>query len=75
MSHRCAVCGKGPLAGNTVARRGKPKQEGGAGSRILKRTKRRQKPNLQSVRAVVNGRSRTMRVCTKCLKAGKVTRP
>lgn len=74
MSRSCAVCGKGPLRGNVVARRGRPKKQGGAGAHVLSRTKRAQKPNLQTVRTVVEGRHCTLRVCTRCLKAGKVTR-
>jgi large subunit ribosomal protein L28 len=74
MSRVCDVCGKGPLAGTSIARRGKPKKQGGGGSRVVKRTKRTQRPNLQTVRTVIDGRPRTLRVCTKCLKAGKVTR-
>jgi len=74
MSRICAVCGKAPLAGRAIARRGKPKKEGGGGSRVIKRTKRRQLPNLQTVRVLVNGTPRKLRVCTKCLKAGKVVR-
>ena len=74
MSRVCRICGKRPLAGHSVARRGRLKKEGGVGSRILKRSKRRQLPNLQTVRALVNGRPQKLRVCTKCLKAGKVAR-
>jgi len=74
MSRTCDICGKGPLSGNVVARRGRPKKEGGAGAHVLKRTKRAQKPNLQTVHTTRNGRSCTLHVCTKCLKAGKVTR-
>jgi large subunit ribosomal protein L28 len=74
MSRICAVCGKKPLSGRAVARRGMAKRKGGAGSRVLKRTKRKQMPNLQTVRTVVNGRPQKLRVCTKCLKAGKVLR-
>ena len=74
MSRVCEVCGKSPLSGSAVSRRGKPRKQGGGGSRVVKRTKRKQHPNLQKVRAVVNGRPRTLRVCAKCLKAGKVTR-
>ena len=66
--------GKGPLFGHTVARRGKPKKKGGGGSHVVRRSKRRQFPNLQTVRVNVNGRPRRLRVCTKCLKAGKPLR-
>jgi large subunit ribosomal protein L28 len=38
------------------------------------RTKRRWLPNLQDVKTVLKGRPVRLRVCAKCLKAGKVTR-
>ncbi|HEY0774168.1 MAG TPA: 50S ribosomal protein L28, partial [Nocardioidaceae bacterium] len=37
-------------------------------------TKRRFNPNIQRVRATVNGTPKRLNVCTGCLKAGKVTR-
>ena len=40
-----------------------------------RRTKRRWNPNVQKVRAVVNGSPRRLHVCTSCLKAGKVQKP
>lgn len=73
MSRVCDICGKRPLTGNVISRKGKPKKEGGIGSRVVKRSRRKQYPNLQTVRASVNGRTVKLRVCTKCLKAGKVT--
>jgi large subunit ribosomal protein L28 len=39
-----------------------------------RRSNRRWNPNIQRVRAMVNGASRRLNVCTKCLKAGKVQR-
>ncbi|HYE71848.1 MAG TPA: 50S ribosomal protein L28 [Blastocatellia bacterium] len=59
MARRCEVCGKGPQFGNNV-------------SHANNKTKRRFEPNLQSVRALVNGAAQRLRVCTRCLKAGKV---
>jgi large subunit ribosomal protein L28 len=40
-----------------------------------RRTKRRWDPNIQRVRAVVNGSNRHINVCTSCIRAGKVTKP
>jgi len=48
------------------------KKKGGAGQKITGKTKRLFLPNLLRVRALVNGRSKRIKVCAKCLKAGKV---
>ena len=61
--------------GNRVKRRGLAKYMGGVGRRVLKRSKRRFKPNLQRVRAVVNGATKRLRVCTQCIRSGKITKP
>jgi large subunit ribosomal protein L28 len=61
MARMCEICGKMPSTGNNV-------------SHANNKTKRRWLPNLQSVRANVNGQTKTMRVCTKCIKAGKVVK-
>jgi large subunit ribosomal protein L28 len=39
-----------------------------------RRSPRRWDPNIQKVRAIVNGVPKRLSVCTKCLKAGRVTR-
>ncbi len=62
MSKFCEICGKGPRFGNTV-------------SHAHNLTRRRWNPNLQRVRAVINGAVRRIRVCTQCIKAGKVQKP
>jgi large subunit ribosomal protein L28 len=59
MAKICEICGKGPQFGNRV-------------SHANNRTRRRFEPNLQSIRALVNGVAKRVRVCTRCLKAGKV---
>jgi len=61
MARRCELCGKGPLVGNNV-------------SHANNKTKTRSLPNLRSVRAVVNGSIHHIRVCTRCLKAGRVVK-
>ena len=72
---RCEICGKGPLRGEQITRRGLAKKKGGVGRKITGRSKRTFKPNLQKVRAVVNGKTVRLKVCTVCLRSGKVTRP
>jgi large subunit ribosomal protein L28 len=59
MSLKCEVCGKGILRGNRV-------------SHAHNVSKRIWQPNLQRVRAIVDGRPQRIRVCTSCLKKGLV---
>ena len=61
MAAVCDICGKGPGFGMSV-------------SHSHRRTHRRWNPNIQRVRAVVNGTTKRVDVCTSCLKAGKVAR-
>jgi len=59
MARRCEVCNKGPQVGNKV-------------SHANNKTKRRSFPNLQRVRAIINGSVQRVRICTRCLKANKI---
>jgi len=61
MARRCELCGKGPQSGNNV-------------SHANNKTRRRWLPNLQKVRAMVNGATKTLRVCTRCIKAGRIVK-
>lgn len=72
MSRVCAICGKRPVAGRTIARRGLAKKKGGVGRKITGVTKRRFLPNLQTVRIILKGAHRRVKVCTSCIKAGKI---
>lgn len=74
MSKICAICGKKPVAGRSIKRRGLAKKKGGVGKKITGVTARRFLPNLKTVRTVIKGTSMRIRVCVKCLKAGKVTK-
>ena len=63
MSKVCQICGKRPQVGHNVSHAGN-------------RTKRRWLPNLQKVRCLLpNGQVKRIRVCTKCIKAGKIRKP
>ena len=66
---QCAVCGKGPQFGQNIRH-----VHSGAWALKAQRTKRRWLPNLQTARVSLGGTSRKIRVCVKCLKAGKVAR-
>jgi large subunit ribosomal protein L28 len=70
----CAICGKGPVAGRTYSRRGQLKKKGGVGRRTTRKNRRRFLPNLQRVKVLLNGTPTRLRVCTECLKSGRVTK-
>ena len=74
MARICELTGKGPTKGSIIWRSGKPKREGGIGTHITAITKRRFLPNLQRVKAVIDGEVRYIRVCTRALKKGLVTK-
>ncbi len=74
MARICELTGKGPMKGNIIWRSGKPKREGGIGTHITAITKRRFLPNLQRVKALINGEVRYIRVSTRALKKGLVTK-
>jgi len=59
MARVCTTCGKRPATGNNV-------------SHANNETRRRWYPNLQTVRVLVEGAPRRVRVCTRCLRSGKV---
>ncbi|MEY2427966.1 MAG: large subunit ribosomal protein [Verrucomicrobiota bacterium] len=68
------MTGKGPMKGSIIWRSGKSKKTGGIGTHITAITKRRFFPNLQRVKAVVNGEVRYIRVTANALKQGLVTK-
>ncbi|MBC8256896.1 MAG: 50S ribosomal protein L28 [Candidatus Marinimicrobia bacterium] len=59
MAKICEICGKKPIVGNNV-------------SHSHHKTRRRWLPNLQRVRAMIDGTKKRIKVCTNCLKSGKV---
>ena len=62
---KCAICEKTISYGNKLSI---------ARSHVSKRTTRTWKPNLQSVKVMENGQTKRIKVCTKCLRSGKVKR-
>lgn len=72
MSRICEICGKKPMSGKTITRRGLAKKKGGVGLKITGITKRRFLPNLQIVKVILKGVTKRIKVCTKCIKAGKI---
>jgi len=72
MIKKCAICDKGPLYGSSLSRRGLAKKKGGTGRKTTRIVKRRFLPNLHKIKAYISGYPKTIYVCTKCLKSGKV---
>jgi large subunit ribosomal protein L28 len=62
------------MKGSIIWRSGKPKREGGIGTHVTGITKRRFLPNLQRVKALINGEVRYIRVSTRALKKGLVVK-
>jgi large subunit ribosomal protein L28 len=62
MAQRCEICGRGAQFGNRV-------------SHAHNVTHRRFRPNLQRVRAVVRGVQGKVRICTRCLRSGRISKP
>ena len=61
MARICEICGKGPQFGNQI-------------SHAHNVSKRRWNVNLRPVRAVIKGATKRLRVCTDCLKSGKIVK-
>ena len=59
MAYKCHICGKATTTGNNV-------------SHSHRKTRRTWKPNLRSVRAIENGVVKKIKVCTRCLRSGKI---
>jgi large subunit ribosomal protein L28 len=72
MARECYICKKKPVSGRSICRRGMAKSKGGVGQKITGITARKFSPNLQTVHALIEGKRKKIRVCTKCIKAGKV---
>jgi len=75
MPRVCYFTGKKTTFGNQITHRGKAKYLGGVGTKITGISSRKFKPNIQKVRAVVNGRIVRIKVSVKAIRNGKVTKP
>jgi large subunit ribosomal protein L28 len=74
MARICELTGKGPIKGSIIWRSGKSKKSGGIGTHVTAITKRRFMPNLQRVKALIDGEVRYIRVTANALKQGLVTK-
>lgn len=59
MARKCDICGKGTISGNNV-------------SHAHNTTRRVWKPNLVKMQALIDGKKKTIKICTRCLRTGKV---
>jgi len=74
MARICELTGKRPIKGSITWRSGKSKKSGGIGTHVTAITKRRFMPNLQRVKALVDGEVRYIRVTANALKKGLVVK-
>ena len=75
MPRVCHFTGKKTTFGNKVRHRGKAKYLGGVGTKTTGISRRTFKPNIQRVRAVIDGQVMRIKVSAKALRAGLVTKP
>ncbi|MBN2511075.1 MAG: 50S ribosomal protein L28 [Spirochaetales bacterium] len=61
MARKCEICGKGTMTGNNV-------------SHANNKSRRVFKPNLVTVKAVIDGSTKSVKICTRCLRSNKVVK-
>ena len=74
MSNVCEICGKKKAYGARIIRRGLAKKKGGIGMHVVKVTPRIFEPNIQSVKVIENGTVSRKKVCTACIRSGKIAK-
>jgi len=75
MPRVCKFTGKKTTFGNQITHRGKAKYLGGVGTKVTGITARTFKPNIQKVRAVIDGQIVRVKVSTKAMRNGVITKP
>ena len=75
MPRVCHFTGKKTMFGRKKTTRGKAKYLGGVGTKITGISHRKFKPNIQTVRAVIDGQVRRIKVSAKAIKMGLVVKP
>ena len=75
MPRVCYFTGKKTTSGRQYTHRGKAKYLGGVGVKVTGKTKRKFKPNLQTVRAVVDGQVKRIKVSAKAIRLGLIVKP
>lgn len=61
MAYRCSICGKGAQAAHNI-------------SHSNRKSRKWQKPNLQAIRVSLAGKATRVKVCTRCIRSGRVTK-
>ncbi|MBE6050332.1 MAG: 50S ribosomal protein L28 [Clostridium sp.] len=62
---KCEVCNKAVISGHRISI---------SRSHVSRRANRKQKPNIKKIKILENGTVRSINICTRCLRAGKVAR-
>ena len=75
MPRVCAFTGRRTTTGRSLRYRGKAKYLGGVGKKITGKTRRKFKPNIQNVVALVDGKPQRVKASTKAIKMGLVVKP
>ncbi len=75
MPRVCHFTGKKTSFGKQITHRGKAKYLGGVGTKITGITRRKFKPNIQKVRAVIDGQIVRVKVSTKAIRNGLIVKP
>jgi large subunit ribosomal protein L28 len=75
MPRVCRFTGARTRTGRRIKYRGKPKYQGGIGLKPTAITKRKFKPNLQTVRAVIDGSPQRVKASTRAIRQGLVVKP
>jgi len=75
MPRVCEFTGRKTSAGRTYTHRGKAKYLGGVGTKITGKTKRKFRPNIQTVTALIDGSVRRIKVSAKAMRSGLVIKP
>ena len=75
MARECYFTGKRTVFGRSISRRGKAKRLGGVGKKVTGISKRKFKPNIQKVRAIVDGKVVRVRVSAKAIRMGLIRKP
>lgn len=75
MSRKCEFTGKKTVSGRKMTRRGKAKYLGGVGRKVTGKSKRQFKANVQKVRALVDGKVKTIKVSAKAIRKGLIQKP